>query len=318
MNLKEFLTKSWPTKVGFYLGKHLPPPLGNALAGVAARLIVTLKPDVYWTTRDNLRHVIESTTSAKRPNARLHWLTYRVFFNAARHYYEMFHNMGEDKPDVTHLRPPVRVTPETERHIEKALATGRGLFIAACHTSNFDLGGVTFAHYLQTIGQTLHVLGLADPPPGFEFFNRLREKTGAHLTPISPLALREAIRRLQDGGVVLTGVDRPTGSGDAPVTFFGQTAYLPTGYIRMPLRTASMVMTLATFYEGNAYWIHTYPARPVVHTGDRKRDIEVNLRMVLDEVEAFIRRKPEQWMMFVPVWPSPPLQDLASSGSGEG
>jgi KDO2-lipid IV(A) lauroyltransferase len=214
----------------------------------------------------------------------------------------MFHNMGAERPNVTHLRPPVRITPETERHIEAALATGRGLFIAACHTSNFDLGGVMFAHYLRSIGQTLHVLGLADPPPGFEFFNRLREKTGAYLTPISPQALREAIRRLQDGGVVLTGVDRPTGSSDAPVTFFGQTAYLPTGYIRMPLRTDSMIMTLATFYEDNTYWIHTPPPRPIVHTGDRQRDIEVNLRMVLGEVEAFIRRQPEQWMMFVPVW----------------
>jgi KDO2-lipid IV(A) lauroyltransferase len=211
--------------------------------------------------------------------------------------------MGEAKPDVTHLRPPVRVTPETKQHLKTALATGRGVFIAACHTSNFDLGGVAFAHHVQTIGQTLHVLGLADPPPGFEFFNRLREKTGAYITPICPEALREAMRRLRDGGVVLTGVDRPTGSGDTPVSFFGQTAYLPTGYIRMPIRTDSMVMTLATFYEDNAYWIHTHPPRPIVYTGNRLRDIEVNLRMVLDEVQAFIRRQPEQWMMFVPVWP---------------
>ncbi len=295
MGTKEFFAKGWPTRLGFYLGKYLPPYFGLKLVGVAARTLATWKPDFYWTTRENQRHVQPADISERA----LHEKVYRVFFYAARNYYELFHNVGRKHPDITNLRPPVYLTPETEQHLKTALDSGRGVFIHGCHMANFDLAGVVFAHYLPV---PLHVLGLANPPSGFELFNRLRKRTGAIVDPISPESLRHAIQRLRDGGVVLTGVDRPTGEGDEAVTFFGKTAYLPTGYIRIPLRTDSLIMTLATFFEDGVYWIHTTPPRELIHTGDRRQDIEVNLRSVLDDVEAFIHRRPEQWMMFLPVW----------------
>jgi len=107
---------------------------------------------------------------------------------------------------------------------------------------------------------------------------------------------------LREGEGVITGVDRPIGEGDAPVEFFGATAHLPVGYMRMVLRANCVVMTGTCFYEEGEYHAVVNPHWEPVQTGDREHDIAVNLRRVLTELEGLIRQHPEQWMMFVPVW----------------
>ncbi len=294
MNLKTFFTKGWPTRLAFYLGKYLPYG-GGLFSGVAARLVVTFKPDMYYAVQSNLRHVV----GPDLPERELDWLVYRMFFNAVRGYYELFHNVGRGVVRVENFRPLVRMTPEARIYMRQGLDAGRGLFILGTHMSNFDLAGIGMTQFIPS---PVQVLSLADPPPGFEIFNRLREKGHGVITPISPQALRDAMQRLKDGGVVLTGVDHPIGEGDEPVEFFGVTAHLPTGYIRIPLMTDCLVMTISFLYRDGVYWILANPPMDMVRTGDRRRDREVNLRRVLSQVENFIRLAPDQWLVFIPVW----------------
>lgn len=295
MSTKEFFSKGWPTRVAFLLGKYLPPKGGDSLARLAARLLVSVDSDIRAAVFDNQRHVL----GAEATPAAVHQSVYTVFRNAARAYYELFHNIGRGHTRVAEFKPPVRILPETQALLEAALTSGRGLFLLGIHMSNFDLAGIALC---QEIPVPVQVLGLADPAPGFEIFNRLRQQAGAMITPISPETLRQAIRRLQEGGVVITGVDRPIGENDTPVTFFGAQAHLPTGYMRIALRARCLLMTATCFYEEGEYRIVANPPWEPVFTGDRERDIDINVQKVLQEVEGLIRRHPEQWMMFVPVW----------------
>ncbi|MGC9356744.1 MAG: lysophospholipid acyltransferase family protein [Anaerolineae bacterium] len=295
MSAKDFFSKGWPTRLAFYLGKYSPPRGGRLIAGLAARTLVTLKPDIYHVVYDNQTHVL----GAEATETQIKESVYHVFFNAARAYYELFHNVGRGRTEVKSFDPPVRLMPEAKVYLEEALATGRGVFILGCHTSNFDLAGIALG---QFISRPLQVLSMPDPPGGFELFNRLRKQAGTLLTPISPGALRDAMRRLSSGGAVITGVDRPSGEGDEPAEFFGATAKLPTGYIRIPLRTGCLVMTACPFLEDGEYRIVANPPMEMQQTGDRRRDIKYNHQRVLRQVEALIRRHPDQWMMFVPVW----------------
>jgi len=41
----------------------------------------------------------------------------------------------------------------------------------------------------------------------------------------------------------------------------------------------------------------------MIRTGDREEEVQVNMRRILDRLEEIIHRWPEQWQMFVPVWP---------------
>ena len=67
----------------------------------------------------------------------------------------------------------MRMTPETKAYIEQGIASGRGLMILGAHMSNFDLALIGLSQHIPV---EMQALSLADPPPGFEFFNQLREK----------------------------------------------------------------------------------------------------------------------------------------------
>ena len=41
----------------------------------------------------------------------------------------------------------------------------------------------------------------------------------------------------------------------------------------------------------------------MILTGNRQEEIQINMQRVLESLEEFIHRWPDQWQMFVPVWP---------------
>lgn len=45
------------------------------------------------------------------------------------------------------------------------------------------------------------------------------------------------------------------------------------------------------------------PPMELVRTGNREEEVRLNMRRVLDALEGIIGSWPEQWQMFVPVWP---------------
>ena len=120
--------------------------------------------------------------------------------------------------------------------------------------------------------------------------------------PTDLMSLREAMERLKDGGAVVTGPDYPVHNEDEPVIFFDAPANLPSGYVRIPLRTKSPIIVLATRYEDGVYKVIANPPFELEYTGNREQDVTVNLRRILEQVEDFIRQRPDEWMMFAPVW----------------
>jgi len=295
--LQRFLSSRLVTGAGMFLSRHLPPPLGHAIAGLIAGLINGLKPEVYWIVYANLRQVVGPQVDEKR----LHRLVRQVFRNNARNLYELWHLVAQGQEAI---RAAVHFPPDAWAHVEQALEHGRGAIVAGTHTGNFDLGGLALAAH----GLDIQVLGLAAPPAGgFDLMDRMRAGAGVHLTPISVPALREAIGRLRAGGVVLTGVDRPVGDEEPWVEFFGRPAPLPTGHVRLALKTGAAILVAGPYRDpqrGNV--VRLSPPLEMVRTGDRDEDLRVNLRRVTAWLEEFIRSRLEQWAMFVPVWPEQP------------
>ena len=293
-NGETFFTRAGPTRAALALCKSLPPAPAEALIRVITRVLVTVKPDNYRGASDNLHHMLPDGTSEREHQRTL----YRLFYHAAKSYYYLFHNLAYSNDPRT-FRPPVRMTDDVRRFIDQAVKTGRGLFIAGSHTSNFDLAGIAMTQYLP---KPVQVLSIANPTSGFEFMNQMRTNDNGFVTPITPASLRDAIQRLREGGIVMTGTDHPVAGGNSPLTFFGHTAYLPTGYMRIPMMTDALVMTLANTFDGEAYRIVGNRAIELERTGDRAHDIQTNAQRVLSQLEAFIRRAPDQWMVFDPIF----------------
>ncbi len=310
MRFQDFISSKPMTRLGIVIGRHMPRRVGYGLARIAAGIIAGRKPEVYWTVRANLRQIL----GPEADDVTLHRMTHQVFFHAGQTYYDFFHAIGQPKEVVAGA---VRIPDEFVPFLRSEMARGQGVLILGTHMSNFDLLGLS----MGTRGLPIQMLSLADPQAGFHLLNYLRATAGFEVTPITPQSLRAAIRRLKSGGVVLTGVDRPIPEDrelglssrrriETLVEFFGRPAYLPVGPVRLALMTGALVIMGSCYYEPDkGYALEVTGPLEMIRTGDRRRDIMTNVRRLADILEQHVRARPEQWMMFHPVWPEQGIRD---------
>jgi lauroyl/myristoyl acyltransferase len=290
------LTSSKPaTQLALFLSRHAPPWMGYGIARSAAAIIARQKPEIYWTVRSNLQQIVGFSVD----DGALHAKTRQVFAHAGQTYYDFFRTVGQP-PEV--LAKAVRIPEQVIECMRSETAQGRGVLLLGIHTSNFDLSILA----VGAQGLSIQALSLADPGAGFRVMNRLRASADFELTPITPESLRMAIRRLRNGGIVVTGVDRPIPEDRELIEFFGRPAYLPVGPTRLALMTGATVLVGGCSYNPDERYRLEYTG-PVemVRTGDRRQDILINARRIAAIVEEHIRARPEQWLMFHPIWPEP-------------
>jgi KDO2-lipid IV(A) lauroyltransferase len=219
-----------------------------------------------------------------------------VFRHAGNCFIDLYHSLGNP-------RRQERLLPETpgmRAVIEHSRRKDGGLFLVAGHQSNFDLVLLALARR----GLQGQLLSFGSPTGGYEVQNRLRAEAGWEVTPIGPSALQKAIRRLQDGGVVATGIDRPINPNDPHLDFFGRPAALPVGHIRMALMAHARVVVVSSgMHPDGTYFAGFSEPIEMERRPDRQEELVLNAERVLKMLEDPIRQTPEQWLMFYPVWP---------------
>jgi KDO2-lipid IV(A) lauroyltransferase len=294
MNLQTVVSSPSVMRLAMFLSRSISPRWGDRIAWTTAGLVCRLKPSVHQIVQANLGQVLGPDAD----ETALHETTRQVFNTSVRSYYDLYRAIQ---------LPPEEMVASVEIP-EESMAVARsmwdrdgGTVMVVPHLGNFDLG----APALVPHAPEMQAISLADPPPGFQLANEMRRKAGFAVTPMGPQALRQAIRVLRRGGVVGIGGDRPVSDLDAPIPFFGRPARVPSGHVRLALKTGAAIVMGCCYFspEMTKYVLHLEPAMELVRTGDRDEDIRLNMRRVLDRLEAIIRRWPGQWLMFVPVWP---------------
>lgn len=204
--------------------------------------------------------------------------------------------------DVYHLpegREPVMRTVAVNDDFERLLrAPDDGpVVFAGVHFGNFDLMGWALAHS----GLRAQTLSVPDPNGGYQWQNELREKAGMEITPVSMQSLKQAARRLRDGGSVLTGLDRPQPdvAEDHRPRFFGEPSNAPLLHVRLAMRAKVPVIVLSSSLRPDGrYEVIASDPIPMEST-----DQIVNAERCLAFAEEIIRREPTQWAMPHAVWP---------------
>lgn len=221
-----------------------------------------------------------------------------VFRNAAHGYLTFFRRLARGRAS---LGSACEVEPAFLEHCRRAQEAGRGIFFVGPHMGNFDVTLVA----LQQAGINPLVLSHRNPRGSYAVDNAIRRRYGVELTPISLSSLREAYHRLAEGGAVLTLVDRPDPAAD-PIRFFSRRARLPSGHARLALRSGALILVGASLQEGQDRY--RVEAGELIDPGqdggsaaqDAIREVTQHVAHVM---ERFIRRRPEEWLMFHPVWP---------------
>lgn len=280
--------------LGMAIGRLTPARFAYWLARRIAHGMARNRRQMFVTLRANLSRVAPQASAAE-----LDAMAEQAIAHAGRTYFDMFHSTIDD---YVAGRAKVRIDPAELQMAIDTCHSGRGTIVVGPHTSNFDLA----AQWLVAQGIEVQALSLAAPNAGTRLLNNLRGTRGLVMTPIDMASLRTAMERLKAGGAVLTGVDRVASRKDPLLPFFGEPAPMPTGHIRLAVQTDARIL-LAYCLQDPDGWYRIRFCRPLEMEKRATRDetIRHNALRVLAIIEDVIRSRPEQWLMFVPVWDEP-------------
>jgi phosphatidylinositol dimannoside acyltransferase len=216
--------------------------------------------------------------------------------NNARDLYDFYHHLH--RPEAMKRR--ICLNPLADELVRRPEFSGRGLVIVGIHLSNFD----SILQSLCRQGLKSLILTIPDPQGGRRVEYEIRKRTGMNLVPASVSALRQAIRHLEQGGLVLTGIDRPVADTRLCPRFFGQPAPLPTHhiYLAMKARVPLVIMAAIRQKDGKYNVLSSEPVEMEQYP-DHETGILQNAERVLKQAENFIRLAPQQWNVPLPVWP---------------
>lgn len=228
----------------------------------------------------------EALDVAVRENARL----------MARFLYDFYKVLGDEAAE------DALVVRDDAFHafVERELSAGPFVYVGI-HMGNFDLVG----RALGRAGWRMQVLSVPDPGGSYQWQNEVREQAGFQVTPVSVGALKEAARRLENGGSVLTGIDRPMPEPDkVEPRFFGLPAPLPLLHVRLAMRAGLPVIPFGgRMTEDGRYKLAAADPVPMIPGRPTPELLLANAEAVLAPVERLIAEAPAQWTMPHVVWP---------------
>ncbi|HEY5981839.1 MAG TPA: hypothetical protein VIU38_00075 [Anaerolineales bacterium] len=195
----------------------------------------------------------------------------------------------------------VTLEPAFEQLTRRPEFDSRGLLIAGIHGAGFDLVLRWFCH----TGRSPLVLTVPELRGGRQTEFEMRRQGGMNLVPANMAGLRHALRHLELGGAVLTGIDRPIRDPRVQPRFFNKPAALPVHYVQLAARAKAQVVLAASRLEEDGKY-HADISEPVEMTTQNNEMVHVlrDAERILQMAAEFISRVPHQWVVPLPVWPS--------------
>ena len=293
MALNEFINSYVGPMAGAFLGRVLTRQQAFHLADfIAVRLAAKEDSALYQAVRSNLAVVKGIPYSSPELDGGVG----RVLQNAAHGYVDWFRMMASG---LDGLETVCEIDEDLIDSAFEAQSNGHGVVFVGGHISSFNM----FLLLLAKRGFPVQVLSYARSEEHHRSDTILRERFGINATPISMESLRQAFHRLSNNGFVVTAVDRPD-VGGSQLTFFDRKVELPIGHARLAVRSgAHMIVGVVRQTADGIYKVTGPPIIKPEITGNVKKDTLTLAQRVAEIIEGFIRSDPEDWMMFLPVWP---------------
>ena len=294
IDLQQVINSSLSLRFVSLLARRLPPQLGYRIAYTFAEqiarqrdsgLVRAVRTNQWVASRETLQG--EALDGAVRETLR----------HSARSLFDLYHY----NQDFEATRQQIVFGSSFDRIAQRSEFERRGLMVAGLHLSNFDL----VLQWLSKNGLRPLILTLPNPMGGRRIEYEIRKQTGMNLIPASVGALRQALRYLQRGGMVLTGIDRPIENPEVCPRFFGRPASLPVHHIFLATKAHVPIVITATFLEPDGRY-HVFASDPIeMDSFSKATEAKLqNAEKILTAAEEFIQRSPRQWTVPLPVWPA--------------
>jgi phosphatidylinositol dimannoside acyltransferase len=280
---------------GSAVARALPERVAYGIANACGGLQARLAKDKRRQVERNLARI----TGHPIGSPELDEVVVAAYRSYARYWLETFALVRETKEFfLERFRCP------TEHHIDEVRARGKGAIVAVGHLGNWDAAGAWVGARGQLLVTVAEVLR---PRRRFDFFVEHRARLGMKIFPAETGVTDRLVEAVENGAVVAILGDRDLKGTGVETKFFGEPATLPAGAASVALR-AGVPLLVAGVYSAR------------LPGGKRGWDAEISEPIELPEagpdaigeltramgvkLEEFIRRRPEEWHVFQPFWPS--------------
>ena len=293
MDLQTLLNSKQAGELALFLSRLIPPSVGYRLARfVAARIAANPETPIVQAIRENQWVVNREALSPEQ----LDEVVVESLGYITRAFFELFRYL--DNPE--RLAELVVFDSPAQELILRSAQSVQGVVACGLHMSNFDLVIRVAAHK----GARILGLSLPEANEAIEWQHQLRRQIGVEILPASISNMRQLIRRLQAGEMVMTGIDHPRPGLNYHPLFFGRPAQLPTHHIVLAQKArVPIVLLTSVLEEDGRYHVHTSDYIEMTVSGDHDLDMRQNTEKVMQAAEALISLAPRQWTVFQPVWP---------------
>ena len=273
------------------LARVLPPSALYGLARWAAIAALPINERDRATARANIQRLRPRSTPEEldRAAARVLREEFYSFVDAAL--------MPRLSPE-TLLRERLQI--EGMAHLQAALHAKRGLVLAGAHLSNSELPFQAF----KALGvEALTVVEPLRDRRRMRTMQRLRQSRGLRFVHSDMGGIRDAVARLQAGGVVAILCDRDIQGRGICVPLAGRLARFPTGAVDLALRTgATLLPALVVRRRLDRFRVILLEPEPLIRADNRQQEVRANLARLIARIEPLLREHAEQWRVFESPW----------------
>jgi KDO2-lipid IV(A) lauroyltransferase len=285
----------WMHVAATFLMRYVPVDIAHALVGWLTPVALVFAPQ-------HVRHAMANMRQVLGPSAdpgQVRRLTLAAFKNYARYMVDLMRLASVEPRDLVK-----DVVLDGWEHVERAYTHGRGVVVVGGHVGSWDLGAAVWVSLglgVSTLAERL------EPPEWNARVQRIRERIGmkAILVDDSP---RKMLEPLRQGQALAVLVDRPlSGDRGIPVTFFGRTAYVPAGAATLALRAGAAILPAAIVRRPHERGYVAHFGEPLLATPGRHHspeEVQATMQRIMTWLEGIVRRYPDQWYMFRPMWTS--------------
>jgi lauroyl/myristoyl acyltransferase len=274
--------------------ERLPRSWAYALAVFAARFAFWFSPLARPRLQFNLR--VARPDLSDRELRRTTWLNFR---NHAKAYADL---MMLPRTQVSAMRPLLQV--KGMENLEAARALGKGVMAVSCHMGSYEIVAAIWAATLSPVSFFAEEL---EPRALFEWYRDTRARLGISVLTLTVTGIRKVTQALREKEMVITAIDRDIIGTGHVMPFFGRPAPIPLGTASIALRSGTPLLPVCVYrLPDDTFMAEAAPHVIAENTGDRKADEIRVTQQLLQVIEGFIRRHPEQWHVPHRIWAGSP------------
>jgi KDO2-lipid IV(A) lauroyltransferase len=280
---------------------HAPEPIARGAMGTVVRTMAAFGGSALAMKERHIRRILASECpDGVDPDPALVRRWARRSYAAYGEYWLDGARLPYRTPDEVRMR--WMFEGDSAAILQAAKSSGRGIVMALPHVGSWEWGGALLA--LEGMPMTA-VVERIEPEELFEWFLDQRRRMGLTGVPLGEGSSMAMLRALKAGALVGLVSDRDLAGNGVEVEFFGERTTLPGGAATLALRTNALLLPVIV-YSGPGSW-HTgvvLPPLDTIRTGSLRVDVQRLTQELATLFEGYIRRRPEQWHLYQPNWPS--------------